>query len=293
VTEQIVPSPSVPSHPSARPAPPPRRRRGVRPMVAAALLGLGALLPTAPVASVPAGAAVVPGLTVVIMPGLGGKATDYSALQTVLEKQYTVKVYELPNRGYVNPNSLFSAVLDIDQDLTPHFANWVAQQIPTGNIAIVAHSAGGLVARDYIKRTGGARVTKLVMAGVANYGTVVFSSGNDYEVGSAFLNGLNTGDVSVGTVGYWSFTTVWDTIVAPYENQLLPRTSGTRTIQVSIPYVPHEVAGVLPDPQVTNVVIQDQCPSSTVGHIGMTKNATVQSGIVQALAGERHVVLPC
>ena len=268
-----------------------KNRRHIRPIAVAVGLGLAACLPTP---SAPPAAAVTPtGLTVVIMPGLGGHATDYTSLRDVLTARgYDVKVYELPNLGYANAG-WFAPTASISQVLTPHFTNWVAQQVPTGNLALVAHSAGGLVARDYVKRTGGARVTKLIMAGVANYGTVVLSGGNDYEVGSPFLAGLNSGDVSVGTVGYWSFTTVWDMVVAPYENQLLPRASGTRDINVTIPYVPHEVAGVLPDPQVTNVVIQNQCPTSSVGHIGMTKNATVQSGIIQALAGSRNITLPC
>jgi triacylglycerol esterase/lipase EstA (alpha/beta hydrolase family) len=170
----------------------------------------------------------------------------------------------------------------------------VTDNVGSPSISLVAHSAGGLIARNYVKQYDPTnRVKKVIMTGVANYGTKLDSTGTDYDVGSTFLAGLNAGDVSKTGVDYWSFTTSVDNIVFPYENQQLPRTAGTTSTSLSYPYVKHPIPGVLPDPQVTNLIIQEQCPWALIPHVGMTGTAPVQNAIAQALQGRRTITVPC
>ena len=280
-------------------------RRPTRALVGALLL---VLLATAAPLAAPSGAGaattgLASGTTVVVMGGLGSKATDYGNIQSFLTgKGYTVKVYGAPHEGYqwdkVNNRYVLDAsggkIPERIGPMTVDFTDWVTKNVGTTSIALVAHSAGGLIARNYVKTVdGGSRVTKVMRAGVANYGTLFASADSDYAIGSTFLASLNAGDVSVGRVGYWSLTTTVDNIVFPFENQQLPRTGGTNTITLSYPYQKHTIPGTLPDAQVTNLIVQDQCPWSLVQHIGMTSSASVQAAIDQALRGIRTITIPC
>ena len=262
-----------------------------------ALVAASAVVPI--VTEAPASAATAPDLTVVILGGLGSTAADYQGagsisnyLSTRAGTQYQVKVFGLPSKGYTTDTS---GVVEKVDTLTKKFKEWMAVEVKTSSVVLVAHSAGGLVARNYVKTVDkGARVKKVLLNGVANYGTVFLSQGNDYEVGSTFLAGLNAGDVSVGSVRYWPIITVYDEIVWPYENQVMPRTGGTRSTSVSFPYVkPNPFPGLgAPDPQITNVILQESCPTLYVPHIGMTKANAVQTVVGQIL-DDKPISVPC
>jgi hypothetical protein len=269
-------------------------------LAALVLTALGTLVP---LATEPAGAATTSGLTVVVMGGLGSTASDYGSISSYLAgKGYKVLVYADAHQGYQWDDAHNTFVLDANNNkipegigkLTKSFQTWVNGTVTTTQLALVAHSMGALIARNYVATIDfGSRVTKVIMAGAANYGTVLNSAGTDYAVGSPFLNQLNSGDVSVGNVDYWSFTTSVDNIVFPYENQRLPRTAGTTSTALSYPYQTHPIPGALSDPKITNLIIQTQCPWSLVQHIGMTSSATVQGAIDQALRGIRAIALTC
>lgn len=83
-------------------------------------------------------------------------------------------------------------------------------------VNIIAHSMGGLVARDYIKNQGGdSSVYKLIMIGTPNhgiYGNVdsfceIFGANTEcaqMEADSAFITNLNSGDETYGGVKYYT-----------------------------------------------------------------------------------------
>jgi hypothetical protein len=86
-------------------------------------------------------------------------------------------------------------------------------------------------------------------------------------VGSSFLDTLNAGDDTIGSVSYTSFYTVYDEIVFPYWTSAL-------------------------DDGATNVGIQTQCPYRFLEHAAGIHDGTLFSGFLDALA-HRAVTLDC
>ena len=83
------------------------------------------------------------------------------------------------------------------------------------------------------------------------------------RIGSSFLNELNAGDDTIGNVAYANIATIWDELVIPYTSGFLHN-----------------------DGNNTNVTVQAQCPFRFVEHIGVAFDATVYSGVVDALRHE-------
>ena len=83
------------------------------------------------------------------------------------------------------------------------------------------------------------------------------------RIGSSFLDQLNAGDDTIGNVAYTNFATIWDELVIPYTSGFL-RNDGNNT----------------------NVTVQAQCPFRFVEHVGIAFDATVYSGVVDALRHE-------
>ena len=115
-----------------------------------------------------------------------------------------------------NPISVYSNRLEI-------VVNNVLKYTGKNKVIIVAHSMGGLVARDYIKNHGGLnKVDKLVTIGTPNHGIYADISDNcedalfgreeaspecnDMTAGSIFLNSLNLGDETPGDVKYMTIS---------------------------------------------------------------------------------------
>ena len=99
---------------------------------------------------------------------------------------------------------------------------------PDGRVDIIAHSAGGLAARYYIKFLGGDRtVHHLVTLGTPHHGTyfsALFPLATVVRQtlpGSDFLQELNEGDESPGPVEYTSIYSPTDGIVVPPSSALL------------------------------------------------------------------------
>lgn len=149
-------------------------------------------------------------------------------------------------------------------------------------VDLVGHSQGGLVARHYVKYGGGAdTVDSLVSLGTPHYGTAVaniaefFGAGNclgivacqQMAVGSDFVNDLNAGDDTIGSVRYTNLYTALDELVRPVANAALQDGA-------------------------TNVLIQSQCPLRVVEHVGLALDGTVYDGVHDALLG-RPIWLNC
>lgn len=110
------------------------------------------------------------------------------------------------------------------------------KELDDGRVDLIAHSAGGLVARYYIKVLGGdRRVHSLVTLGTPHHGTLtsaVFpltTVGRQTLPGSEFLAELNDGDETPGHVHYTSIYSLTDGVVIPASSA---RLRGARNVEV-------------------------------------------------------------
>ncbi len=187
---------------------------------------------------------------------------------------YRVYIFELPTLGLQDIN-LSAKALNT-------FADSVRSQTGSAKVDLIGHSQGGLVGRAYIKTYGGStEVDSMISLGAPHYGTytanlVTFLGfGNcitivacvQMGIGSSFLNSLNAGDDTIGSVAYTNFYTNYDELVRPVTNATLA--DGAQ-----------------------NVRIQSQCWLRVVGHVGLILDGTVYSGVQDALA-KRTMSLNC
>jgi triacylglycerol esterase/lipase EstA (alpha/beta hydrolase family) len=205
---------------------------------------------------------------VIIVAGTLQPAATYDRLADRLRAEgYDVRIFELPNLGRGD--------IALSADALAAFTDRVRQETGSDKVDLVAHSQGGLVARQYVKFDGGAdHVDNLISMGSPNHGTVAawavtligadkdgFVAGEQMSPGSDFLARLNEGDDTIGDVRYTSFYTDHDAVVFPATTARLADGA-------------------------TNVRIQDQLPDNPVGHNGMPFDPAVQNGILDALRGE-------
>jgi triacylglycerol esterase/lipase EstA (alpha/beta hydrolase family) len=220
----------------------------IRRLVVGALAALVCWLPAA--ASTTAGAA--PPDPVIIVAGTFSPAVANEPLAARLRADgYDARIFELPTLGLQDINLTARSL-----------GAYVAQvRAATGasRVDLVGHSQGGLVARSYVKDFGGATsVDSLITLGTPNRGTSV---ANLVSFGSSYLDQLNAGDDTIGSVRYTTFRTLQDELVRPVDNATL-----------------YDGA--------TNVLVQSRCWLRVVGHIGLILDGAVYSGIAQALRGE-------
>jgi triacylglycerol esterase/lipase EstA (alpha/beta hydrolase family) len=156
-------------------------------------------------------------------------------------------------------------------------ARFVAQLLTrTGarRVSIVGHSEGGMMPRYYVKFLGGeATVDKLVALAPSNHGTLnpaTFGGAvtgcvacTQQQAGSAFLTHLNAGAETPPPVDYTVIETMYDEVVVPYASAFL---SG-------------------PAARVTNVTLQQRCPTDIVGHLGITTDPVALQWVENALGG--------
>jgi triacylglycerol esterase/lipase EstA (alpha/beta hydrolase family) len=238
------------------------------------LLSLLAALTTLTLAPAVATAADRPD-PVVIVNGTFGPAFFYEPLAARLRHDGNqVYIFELTNLG---TGDIAATARDLSR-----FVDGVRSATGAAKVDLVGHSQGGLVARQYVKHLGGSStVDSLVSLGAPHYGTAVaniadfFGAGNclgivacqQMAVGSDFVDELNAGDDTIGSVRYTNLYTALDELVRPVANASL-------------------LDGA------TNVLIQSQCPFRAVGHIGLALDGTVYDGVHDALLG-RPVQLNC
>jgi triacylglycerol lipase len=106
-----------------------------------------------------------------------------------------------------------------------------------GKVDIVAHSAGGLVARHYVQRLGGAsKVEHLVLLGTPHHGTMasylvpMLKVAAQSTPGSPLLAELNKAPIPEG-VRVTNFWSPMDGIVVPAKNAVL-RKKGVRNVEL-------------------------------------------------------------
>ncbi|MCU1497039.1 MAG: secreted lipase [Acidimicrobiales bacterium] len=164
------------------------------------------------------------------------------------------------------------------------FVDRVLAATGTTKVDVVGHSQGGLMPHHYIERLGGAsKVRTLVGLSPSNHGTTLLGivtlganlnllgftnsllwgagipSAVQQEAGSDFQEALFGDGDTVPGPRYAVIQTRHDHVVTPYRNAFL---SG---------------------PNVTNILIQDQCPFDPVGHVGMFGDQPVLLNVLNQL----------
>ena len=164
------------------------------------------------------------------------------------------------------------------------FVNKVLSKSGASKVDIVGHSQGGMMPNYYIKRLGGAsKVRTLVGLAPSNHGTtlsgivtlginlnllgfvnsIMLGIGTpglyEQEAGSPFQTALFGDGDTVAGPRYVVIETSHDEVVTPYQNAFL---SGSN---------------------VTNILLQNQCPNDPVGHAGMFLDSPAIQNIVNQL----------
>ncbi|WP_228537566.1 alpha/beta fold hydrolase [Nocardia sp. XZ_19_231] len=183
------------------------------------------------------------------------------------------------------------------QELAP-FVDRVLAATGAQKVDLVGHSEGTVMPRWYIKYLGGAaKVAKSVNLTPLNDGTraggqaliaraldllgvwddlqlrsEAFGFGASLQMtsGSDYLDAVNSGDAYPADIDYTFIMTRWDQVVAPH-------TSGMGPIA----------------PNVTNIVVQDQCPLAIFEHAGAASDPVVAQHILNALDPANRVPVNC
>ena len=163
-------------------------------------------------------------------------------------------------------------------------------------VDIVGHSEGSLMPDYYVKFLGGAQFVRRYVGittlwhgtdplGLASlnqigqaYGisqvlqqqvTSFCESCYEFLAGSPFIAKLRDGGVTVPGVTYTSIVTRNDELVAPY------------------------TSGIEQAPNMTNIVVQDQCALDQAEHVAMAADPVVAQDVLNALDPEHPGAVPC
>jgi triacylglycerol lipase len=153
------------------------------------------------------------------------------------------------------------------------FVGKVRSATHAAKVSIVGHSQGGMMPRYLIKFLGGAgKIDDLVGLSPSTHGTTNPLAPNaaatcpacvQQVAGSSFMKHLNAGDQTPPPVSYTVIETRNDEVVTPYQSEFLP-TAGTHG-------------------RVTNVLLQDRCPTDSTDHIAITNDPVAVQYALRAL----------
>jgi triacylglycerol esterase/lipase EstA (alpha/beta hydrolase family) len=165
------------------------------------------------------------------------------------------------------------------------FVNQVLSKTKASKVDLVGHSQGGMMPDYYLKFLGGAsKVNELIRLAPSNHGTTedgLVTLLNSFplapglakliecigapslvqqEEGSAFETHLFAEGDTVPGVRYVVIETDHDEVVTPYTNAFLN------------------------GPDVTNILLQNQCPTDPVEHIGMASDSPAWQNVLNQLS---------
>jgi triacylglycerol esterase/lipase EstA (alpha/beta hydrolase family) len=174
------------------------------------------------------------------------------------------------------------------------FVDKVLQATGKTQVDLVGHSQGGMMPHYYIKYLGGAaKVHHLVALAPSNSGTSLFGLTEiqgyiprvatlvaqgledfcpacvEQEAGSDFLVALHQGGITVPEVSYTVISSTYDQVVTPWQSQQL---SG---------------------PNVTNIVLQRDCPIDFDGHAGIAFDHIALQYVLNALSPSTAAAPAC
>lgn len=208
---------------------------------------------------------------VLLVPGYGGNTDSLTTLQAALQQAgRTAIIVSLPG----------NAEGDIDQQaqVLAQAVRAALTQASATTVDIVGYSAGGVVARDYVKRFGGKKtVRRVVTLGSPQHGTSVAALGARFQPGlcptacqqlaphSKLLNKLNSGDESPAGATWVSIYTAQDQVVTPPESAKLE--------------------GAL------NIKVQNVCPNASIDHGGLPTSGITVAMVLRELTVGSPVAL--
>ncbi|MGY1982670.1 esterase/lipase family protein [Nocardia gipuzkoensis] len=171
----------------------------------------------------------------------------------------------------------------------------VRETTGASRVALVGHSTGGTVIRQYLRARGADAVSQVVTLGTPYRGTTwdglragypdlaslglanaqiaaqVFGTpGQQQVVGSPLLNRLNAGGETVPGLRYTAIASRADQVITPQDTALL----------------------AAPTAADRNVWLQDGCAGNAAGHSGMLEDPRTTAAVLSALAGDQRA-LPC
>lgn len=137
-------------------------------------------------------------------------------------------------------------------------------------VDFVGHSEGGVIAHMVSDLPGrAAQIDKIIALSSPDRGQLFAIGDITDRLPAARLSDEDWGTPRPG-VRYVNLATTHDEIVTPWQDALMA-----------------------PAPNVVNIVIQDVCPASQVGHVGMAFSPTVAALVRNALDPTHRVVVPC
>lgn len=149
------------------------------------------------------------------------------------------------------------------------FVDRVLAATGADQVDIVGHSQGGAIAQLLTQLPGrAAQIDTLVGLSASNRGYSRVGSITDRLPARA--PGQSYWGPRHPSIRYVNLATRFDAISTPYQLTLMP-----------------------PAPGVTNTVVQDVCPASKVGHVGMAYSATVGALVRNELDPQRRIPVVC
>jgi triacylglycerol lipase len=202
---------------------------------------------------------------VVLVPGTFA-ATSWSLIGPALARRgYCVFTFDYGNSG--------TGEIARSAHQLATFVDRLLARTRAQRVSIVGHSEGGLMPRYYIRFLhGGAKVSDMIGLSPSNHGTQnpvglvgaamgCTACAEQVAFGSPFLDRLNAGNQTPGSVDYTVVQTLYDEVVIPYTSAFL---SG-------------------PAARVTNVTLQGRCPRDVTGHLAMPTDPVALQWVENAL----------
>lgn len=202
---------------------------------------------------------------VLLVPGYGGNVDSLRPLAVALTSAGRTAVI-------VEPVGDGTGDLGKQADHLAEVAEGVRDDAGAASVDVVGYSAGGVVARLWVRDRGGAKVTRRILTlGSPHHGTSQAALGAEFAGGcseacqqlvpdSDLLRRLNAGDETPAGPLWVTVRSTSDQVVTPVDSAAL--------------------SGAL------NVVVQDVCPGSTVAHGDLPGHPVVMALLGSALDAE-------
>ena len=199
---------------------------------------------------------------VIVVPGYGGSVADVAPIVDHLRSEGRTVIAYQPSEGGTGD-------LRVQAKRLAKLAQLMIDRTGVGSVDVVGYSAGGVIARIFVRDDGGDSVVRRVLTlGSPHHGTDVATLAaqvgggcpkacEQMVVDSDLVRHLNAGDETPDGPR-------WVTV----------RTEGDRTVT---PSESAELSGAL------NIVIQDVCPGSTATHAGLPSDPVVLATVDSAL----------
>ncbi|MFF0531420.1 esterase/lipase family protein [Nocardia amikacinitolerans] len=177
------------------------------------------------------------------------------------------------------------------------FVDRVLAATGAAKVDVIGHSQGNFIGNYYVKRLGGAdKVDKLVGLAPPWLGTNAGGLGN----AAAFATRLGAGGIFDSAVGATLCHACRQLIAGSpfleslnadgvYHPDVAYTNIATRLDEAVIPYT----AGLVPGPNVTNVVVQDGCAQDYSEHAGIAGTARAAGFVLNALDPAHPRPVPC